>query len=202
MLGEDHPGTRLALNNIGVFHFSQGNFQEALVHTLQSLDLHTKSLGHEHPQTQQDQRNLGDIYAALGDVTSAAEAFESAVIGARVWAEQEADFASGSFNRSVALNRAGLSDDFALAFAVHAPAAETAELAALVVLNRKGLIGEREAALLRLARSAETGAAQQIAAELLVARRDLSAAYQQVVRGDGGESFRARWSVWMSWRKI
>ena len=89
--------------------------------------------------------------------------------------------------RLAAFERAGSSDRFALALASHAPSLETAELAAFVVLNRKSLLGEREAELLSLARSAEAAEVRRIAAELLVARRDLAAAFRRLLFGDGGE---------------
>ena len=70
-LGENHPNTLHAANNIGLFLYSQGDYPGALTWDRDTLDRRRRILGDDHPGTLHSASNLARLLQAMGDYTAA-----------------------------------------------------------------------------------------------------------------------------------
>ncbi|WP_338416079.1 toll/interleukin-1 receptor domain-containing protein [uncultured Sphaerotilus sp.] len=80
VLGEDHPATLTALNNLGQILKAQGDLVGARLYAQQVLDTSRRVLGEDDPDTLTALNNLGLILKAQGDL-----------VGARLYAQQVLD---------------------------------------------------------------------------------------------------------------
>jgi hypothetical protein len=65
-LGEDHPNTLTAMNNLAVTYSDLGQDDKALVLKERTLKLRRARLGEDHPDTLASMNNLANTYDALG----------------------------------------------------------------------------------------------------------------------------------------
>ncbi|MFP8877606.1 MAG: serine/threonine-protein kinase, partial [Myxococcota bacterium] len=82
-LGEEHPGTLAAMNNLGALHKAQGKYDLALRFYEKVLDVRQRALGEDHPNTLSAMNNLGALYKAQGKYGLALPLFEKALEGER-----------------------------------------------------------------------------------------------------------------------
>jgi len=75
-LGEEHPDTLYALNNLAVTLNAQGEVRAAREMMERVLELRRKVLGEEHPLTVATRRNLGAICLGAGDYSAAKKHLE------------------------------------------------------------------------------------------------------------------------------
>jgi tetratricopeptide (TPR) repeat protein len=78
-LGEEHPDTLYALNNLAVTLNAQGEVGAAREMMERVLELRSKVLGKEHPLTVATLRNLGAICLGTGDYAAAQKYLEPAL---------------------------------------------------------------------------------------------------------------------------
>lgn len=173
-LGSDHPMTLGARNSLANVYMLTGRKTEAIASHRSVIASIGNSLSETHPTFMASLSSLAVALASDGDFEEAAQLLERSVRASANWAERESGSAFSAELRRSAQNGSVWSDTFALSLAAFAPRPYTADLAALVTLNRKGIVEDREAALLRLARSDNDPAIVAIATNLLSARRALS----------------------------
>jgi tetratricopeptide (TPR) repeat protein len=70
-LGDGHPDLAAALNNLGVFHHSQGQYGRAEPLYRKALEIFKAALGEEHPDYVTTFNNLAVVYAQQGDYEKA-----------------------------------------------------------------------------------------------------------------------------------
>ena len=86
MLGDDHPNTLTAMNNLGGLLTKLGRYEEANALLQVALDARLRVLGEEHPSVGWSYYNLGCHSAALGERLDALDHLRNAVgLG---WAER------------------------------------------------------------------------------------------------------------------
>ena len=178
LVGEHHLDTIVNLANLASHRAACGRLAEARALFEQALKQLRAVAGNAHPLTLATLNNLALLYWRQGLFTEAVGALRESTTASRPWAELEADQTIDLKLRLDTLGRARTAGELVFGLAVAAPSSETAGLAADVVLDWKGLVGEREAELLRLVRGAGSDPAIATAAErLLMQRQQLAAAF-------------------------
>jgi tetratricopeptide (TPR) repeat protein len=79
-LGEDHPFTALAYNNLGSVLMRSGEAEEAQAHFLRALAIRRRVLGDNHPDTAHSLITLGELLAQAGDPAAAVHLREALAI--------------------------------------------------------------------------------------------------------------------------
>ena len=82
LLGEEHPDTLTAMENLANTYFNQGRWNEAEQLEVQVMNMTKKLLGEEHPDTLTAMGNLGLTYRSQGRWNEA-EQLEVQVMGMR-----------------------------------------------------------------------------------------------------------------------
>ncbi len=103
VLGEEHPGTAMSINNLAYLLQTTGRYEEAEPFCRKALEINQKVLGEEHPDTAMSINNLAELLKATGRYEEAESFCRKALkIYKKVLGEEHPDTA-GSIN-----NLAGL----------------------------------------------------------------------------------------------
>lgn len=181
-LGDDrHPDVVLAQNNLALVYVAMGRLREARDLLRHVFSVREEKLSTAHPLSLTTLNNLAAVEIRLGEITQAVKTLSQSVTVSRLWSGVEADAATGARGRKTAIELGDDAGRLAFDLAARSPSPQTAALAARVALNRKGLLGEREAALLRLARSSDDPDVSGIAAAYFEARKYLAIAYRRLL---------------------
>lgn len=101
VLGQEHPDTATAYNNIGGVYYAMGDYPQALIYYQQALTICEKVLGKEHIDTATPYNNIGGIYHAIGDYAQALVYHQKALI------IREKVFGKNHFNTAISYNNIG-----------------------------------------------------------------------------------------------
>ncbi len=83
VLGEDHPDTLAAMNNLAATRWDLGDFDGARDLHEQALPTRQRVLGEDHPDTLTSMNNLAETRRTLGDLDGARELLEQTLAGFR-----------------------------------------------------------------------------------------------------------------------
>jgi hypothetical protein len=183
LVGEHHLDTIVNVLNLASQRAACGRLAEAQALFEQALKQLRAVAGDAHPFTLATLNDLALLYWRQGFFTEAVAALHESAMASKQWAELEADQTVDLKFRVGTLWRARTAGELVFGLAAAAPSSESAALAADVVLDWKGLVGEREAGLLRLVRGSGNDPAIAEATErLLTQRRRLAAAFFRLRR--------------------
>jgi tetratricopeptide (TPR) repeat protein len=127
MLGPDHPGIGIALNNLGSMHSKLGHNEEAIRRFERALAVSEAALGGDHPDTALPLNNIAKIHWRRGKMDEAREAMERSLkIQEAALGEDHPQVGVSVGNLGIVMRDAGDLD-----------AALTAHQRALEVLRRK-----------------------------------------------------------------
>jgi CHAT domain-containing protein/tetratricopeptide (TPR) repeat protein len=79
VLGEEHPGYALSLNNLGSLYVSMGDYSRAEPLFRQALEIRRKVLGEEHPDYATSLNKLGFLYESMVDYSRAEPLYRQAL---------------------------------------------------------------------------------------------------------------------------
>jgi CHAT domain-containing protein/Tfp pilus assembly protein PilF len=180
-LGPDHPDVARTLNNLASLYDSKGEYGRAEPLYQRALTIDEKALGPDHPEVAALLNNLAGLYWAMGRLPDAirlqgrAQDVEEKTLGLFVSAGSEAQnlIHVAQFQRQ---------RDFAVDLALHARDPESAGLALITVLRRKGRALDATAGSVRALRARLGPEEQKLLNELNAARARYATL---VLRGPG-----------------
>jgi tetratricopeptide (TPR) repeat protein len=108
VLGEEHPDTAWALNNLALLLSEQGSYEEAWPLYERALDITERALGEEHPDTARSLNNLANLVRVRGSYEEARRLYEKALdIYEKVLGEEHPKTATSLNNLALLLHEQG-----------------------------------------------------------------------------------------------
>ncbi|MFZ1413473.1 MAG: tetratricopeptide repeat protein [Defluviicoccus sp.] len=185
VLGARHPNTLTSLNNLAALYDSQGRYGEAEPLYREALQGYREVLGPRHPQTLTSQINMVVLLVNQGRREQATRTLQAMEPNLLDWIGQELYATEGGAVRRQLVSSQSDFQDVVLTLATADGSADARRLAGTLMLRFKGLQGEEEAYLARLARRSQDPRVQKLAAEVGDLRTRLAAA----ARGGTPEDF-------------
>ncbi|KAJ3423841.1 tetratricopeptide repeat protein [Anaeramoeba flamelloides] len=78
-LGKEHLEVAKSYNNIGLVHYSKGNYEQALEFHQKSLKIKIQTLGKEHPDVATNYNNIGLVHDSKGNYEQALEFYQKSL---------------------------------------------------------------------------------------------------------------------------
>jgi len=178
VLGSGHYEAIGSLNNLASAKRAQGSYRAAEVLYDRAVKRSEKTLGPQHPDTLTIRLNRAALFAARGNPGRAVETLRQAeadLLG-WLWSELYAIESDRGRRRTLA-SRMSL-QEAALSLAAQYPCAETAGLAADVMLRWKQMRGEEDAFLAALVQHAENARVGALGQAVADARSGVAARYR------------------------
>ena len=176
VLGPRHPQTLTSINNLAVLYQAQGRHAEAEPLSTEALQASREVLGPRHPQTLTTQLNMVVLLANQDrpqDAVRTLQEMESQLLG---WIGQELYATEAGAVRRQLVSSQATFQDVALTLATAEKSPEALRLAGTAMLRWKGLQGEEEAYLARLAHRSDSPKIRALASEVNDRRAALAAA--------------------------
>ena len=178
LLGPDNIWTAPALHDLGMILMDRGDLAEAEVELSKALDLVRQQRGEKHPHTVAVRRSVAELRILQGRTDAALDHLGAMSDGMLTWLGGELRMTGSQAQRRRVAALQSDHQDLALLIALAAPDNLMAQrLAADAVLRYKGMQGEEDAVLERLARRSDDPASAELAAEIARLRSDLAASY-------------------------